>query len=441
MAIVRTVAGCNVVRSQAIASFEIRIIECTGIACPVQETIVDSVPFCVLRRFAIKKHATHVSRSSTRTANMLCAPLAGHHAVMLREAVETLLHDGDVTSPTGMMAATFFSMRMRRVQHVHATVPMFAICQAAPRCPRCRRAFGGCGQVSACKHHADGRPGGRAAQSHGNRTVREQSRYRLILRLHHRHRAAAICRRDESGLSRPSPARCAVCRTSRAAKRNRRALQAKRNESFRGTVCNHTAGARRIRSRAGDARGEFSRHHSRRLSGRVACTRTLARRLEESTARDVERNAALHHRRRLRRHHRRGPNSRGAAVFRRGPYTAVATDHRRICSRGRAGATLSIRRSRDSRNASTRTVKMIGGTGTAINGHPRAFPARGACREARRLSVLARPVFATLHANDLRPFLRRNRRRRAQNPCIVMRSSASPHPDCASLARHNPHRP
>jgi polyhydroxyalkanoate depolymerase len=38
-------------------------------------------------------------RGQSRTAPpdiFLCAPLAGHHAVMLRETVETLLQDGDV---------------------------------------------------------------------------------------------------------------------------------------------------------------------------------------------------------------------------------------------------------------------------------------------------------------------------------------------------------
>ncbi|WP_248323374.1 polyhydroxyalkanoate depolymerase [Caballeronia sp. Sq4a] len=128
-------------------AFEIGTIECAGIACPVQETIIDSVPFCDLRRFAAKKHATQVSRSSTRTAILLCAPLAGHHAVMLREAVETLLHDGDVyvtdwqdardvPPDAGPLSLDDYVMTLERfVQHVqreHDIVHMLAICQAAP---------------------------------------------------------------------------------------------------------------------------------------------------------------------------------------------------------------------------------------------------------------------------------------------------------------------
>ncbi|AOR67081.1 esterase [Burkholderia stabilis] len=53
----------------------------------VDERIVARTPFCNLRRF------TH---ADTRRTVLLCAPLAGHAAVMMRETVETLLADGDV---------------------------------------------------------------------------------------------------------------------------------------------------------------------------------------------------------------------------------------------------------------------------------------------------------------------------------------------------------
>ncbi|RQS55774.1 MULTISPECIES: polyhydroxyalkanoate depolymerase [unclassified Burkholderia] len=53
----------------------------------VDERIVARTPFCQLRRFA---------RDDARRAVLLCAPLAGHAAVMMRETVEALLADGDV---------------------------------------------------------------------------------------------------------------------------------------------------------------------------------------------------------------------------------------------------------------------------------------------------------------------------------------------------------
>ncbi|MDR0241248.1 MAG: polyhydroxyalkanoate depolymerase [Burkholderia sp.] len=53
----------------------------------VDERIAAHTPFCDLRRF---------TRTDARRTVLLCAPLAGHAAVMMRETVETLLADGDV---------------------------------------------------------------------------------------------------------------------------------------------------------------------------------------------------------------------------------------------------------------------------------------------------------------------------------------------------------
>jgi poly-beta-hydroxyalkanoate depolymerase len=53
----------------------------------IDERIVAHTPFCQLRRFA---------QAGTRRTVLLCAPLAGHAAVMMRETVEALLADGDV---------------------------------------------------------------------------------------------------------------------------------------------------------------------------------------------------------------------------------------------------------------------------------------------------------------------------------------------------------
>ncbi|MXN73189.1 polyhydroxyalkanoate depolymerase [Burkholderia sp. 4701] len=54
----------------------------------VAEQVIAQMPFCALRRFSHDRRAAR--------AVLLCAPLAGHAAVMMRETVETLLTDGDV---------------------------------------------------------------------------------------------------------------------------------------------------------------------------------------------------------------------------------------------------------------------------------------------------------------------------------------------------------
>ena len=53
----------------------------------VADTVVAQTPFCALRCFA---------RADVHRVMLLCAPLAGHVAAMMRETVETLLADGDV---------------------------------------------------------------------------------------------------------------------------------------------------------------------------------------------------------------------------------------------------------------------------------------------------------------------------------------------------------
>lgn len=65
---------------------------------PVVESVVDRTPFCELRHFAREGAPTGQlgHAGGTAASIFVCAPLAGHHAVMLREMVETLLQDADV---------------------------------------------------------------------------------------------------------------------------------------------------------------------------------------------------------------------------------------------------------------------------------------------------------------------------------------------------------
>ncbi|KWR88061.1 polyhydroxyalkanoate depolymerase [Cupriavidus sp. IDO] len=77
--------------------FNIGAVEQEGRTIPVVEKTLLDRPFCRLRRFAPEVAAVGgVAGREERPAVLLCAPLAGHHAVMLREAVTTLLPDHEV---------------------------------------------------------------------------------------------------------------------------------------------------------------------------------------------------------------------------------------------------------------------------------------------------------------------------------------------------------
>ncbi|WP_043283760.1 polyhydroxyalkanoate depolymerase [Paraburkholderia oxyphila] len=67
--------------------FALEAIALDGRRCKVEERVFAHTPFCDLRRF---------SRPNATRAVLLCTPLAGHAAVMMRETVEALLADGDV---------------------------------------------------------------------------------------------------------------------------------------------------------------------------------------------------------------------------------------------------------------------------------------------------------------------------------------------------------
>ncbi|MGN6234244.1 MAG: polyhydroxyalkanoate depolymerase [Trinickia sp.] len=154
--------------------FAIESVRIAGNAVPVSEAVVDRTPFCALRRFrrefgagaAEHRGAAHrstapASRSRGRTAAaaasddetdaqrspcvLLVTPLAGHHAVMLRETVETLLEDADVyvtdwanardvALSEGRFGLTDYVLVVERCLRALAEhgVHMLAVCQAAP---------------------------------------------------------------------------------------------------------------------------------------------------------------------------------------------------------------------------------------------------------------------------------------------------------------------
>jgi len=73
--------------------FGIRSVTSDGSRIDIEERVVDSLPAGALRKFT-RTRIEPEARDAWPV--MLCAPLAGHHAVMLRETVETLLEDRDV---------------------------------------------------------------------------------------------------------------------------------------------------------------------------------------------------------------------------------------------------------------------------------------------------------------------------------------------------------
>jgi poly(3-hydroxybutyrate) depolymerase len=74
--------------------FELHQIEKNGYAIPIVEQIVVEKPFCRLIRFKrFSDDSATVDELKTEPIVLVCAPLSGHHATLLRDTVETLLHD------------------------------------------------------------------------------------------------------------------------------------------------------------------------------------------------------------------------------------------------------------------------------------------------------------------------------------------------------------
>ncbi|WP_454754607.1 polyhydroxyalkanoate depolymerase [Cupriavidus necator] len=73
-------------------AFDIELVEFDGRKIPVQESVVTQTEFCRLRSFSCRRGRT--GKSVRRI--LLCAPLAGHHAVQMREVVQSLLPHADV---------------------------------------------------------------------------------------------------------------------------------------------------------------------------------------------------------------------------------------------------------------------------------------------------------------------------------------------------------
>jgi poly(3-hydroxybutyrate) depolymerase len=80
----------------AVPAFDIAAVNIDGNKVPVVEQVVDRIPFCELRRFSLQPGAPLPPARRAAPSILICAPLAGHRAVMLRDMVETLLEDGDV---------------------------------------------------------------------------------------------------------------------------------------------------------------------------------------------------------------------------------------------------------------------------------------------------------------------------------------------------------
>ena len=138
--------------------FHIESVRIAGRRVPIGEDVVDRTPFCALRRFERRFESAFQEdfRSSDsgpaaapheqeRACVLLVTPLAGHHAVMLRETVETMLEDADVyvtdwanardvPLSEGHFGLSDYVLTVERFVRKLAArgVHVLAICQAAP---------------------------------------------------------------------------------------------------------------------------------------------------------------------------------------------------------------------------------------------------------------------------------------------------------------------
>lgn len=72
-------------------AFGISAVNHHGHEIPVVEDVALDRPFCRLLRFAPEAPGGRVGTREPQPVVLVCAPLAGHHAVLLRELIETLL--------------------------------------------------------------------------------------------------------------------------------------------------------------------------------------------------------------------------------------------------------------------------------------------------------------------------------------------------------------
>lgn len=164
-----TAVGCA---SPEPPPFGIEHVMVDGTRVAVVEDVVERVPFCTLRRFrrvasgavqararrADDEHAAHAATAahtsaahrtaagarhaaSSSPAVFLCPPLAGHHAVMLRETVETLLEQHDVYVPdwanardvpaeAGPFGLDDYVLTLERFMRKAGAVHVLSVCQA-----------------------------------------------------------------------------------------------------------------------------------------------------------------------------------------------------------------------------------------------------------------------------------------------------------------------
>ncbi|WP_454737278.1 polyhydroxyalkanoate depolymerase [Cupriavidus necator] len=73
-------------------AFDLEQVEFDGRRMPVSESVVMETDFCRLRSFSCERNGS----GKTARSILLCAPLAGHHAVQMREVVQSLLPHADV---------------------------------------------------------------------------------------------------------------------------------------------------------------------------------------------------------------------------------------------------------------------------------------------------------------------------------------------------------
>lgn len=113
-------------------AFAIEAVEVRGRTVQVREEVIVDEPFCRLIRFVRASHDPRVVAGLRADPRVLvCAPLSGHHASLLRDTVRTLLRDHDV-----------YVTDWSDAREVPVAVGSFALADYVRTIERCIRALG-----------------------------------------------------------------------------------------------------------------------------------------------------------------------------------------------------------------------------------------------------------------------------------------------------------
>ncbi|BDB29261.1 hypothetical protein CTP10_R66740 (plasmid) [Cupriavidus sp. P-10] len=207
-------------------TFGITTILRDGRVVPVVEQIVSESPFCRLRRFEATPAVGHDDSQQAIPAVLVCAPLAGHHAVMLREVVQSLLQEHivyvtdwsnarNVPVADGAFHLDDYVVHAQRFIHQIGVSPLhvLAVCQATVPALGAIALLASRDETTPKQSDAHRRSDRRTSQPHRNWAPRLEPLYPVVSTQSGSPSAASLCRCWTSGLSEF----CATLRSCRCA--------------------------------------------------------------------------------------------------------------------------------------------------------------------------------------------------------------------------------